>query len=72
VKAKIKSSCVLLICDVVVPGLPIIGNLHQLKEKMPHKTFAKWCDIYGPIYTIRTGISSVVVLNSAEVAKEVI
>ncbi|XP_047074129.1 ent-kaurene oxidase 2-like [Lolium rigidum] len=54
----------------VVPGLPIIGNLHQLKEKMPHKTFAKWCDIYGPIYTIRTGISSVVVLNSAEVAKE--
>jgi ent-kaurene oxidase len=38
---------------------------------MPHKTFAKWSDIYGPIYTIRTGTSSVVVLNSTKVAKEV-
>uniref|UniRef100_A0A0E0E312 Cytochrome P450 n=1 Tax=Oryza meridionalis TaxID=40149 RepID=A0A0E0E312_9ORYZ len=53
-----------------VPGLPIIGNLHQLKEKKPHQTFAKWAEIYGPIYTIRTGASSVVVLNSTEVAKE--
>ncbi|XP_051212778.1 ent-kaurene oxidase 2 [Lolium perenne] len=54
----------------VVPGLPLIGNLLQLDEKMPHKTFAKWSEIYGPIYTIRTGASSVVVLNSTEVAKE--
>ncbi|KAF7096796.1 hypothetical protein CFC21_098693 [Triticum aestivum] len=53
-----------------VPGLPLIGNLHQLKEKKPHKTFAKWSDIYGPIYTIKTGASSVAVLNSSEVAKE--
>ncbi|XP_047083285.1 ent-kaurene oxidase 2-like [Lolium rigidum] len=53
-----------------VPGLPLIGNLHQLKEKKPHKTFAKWSEIYGPIYTIKTGASSVAVLNSAEVAKE--
>ncbi|KAF0904466.1 hypothetical protein E2562_034745 [Oryza meyeriana var. granulata] len=54
----------------VVPGLPIIGNLHQLKEKKPHQTFTKWSELYGPIYTIRTGASSVVVLNSTEVAKE--
>ncbi|CAD6336509.1 unnamed protein product [Miscanthus lutarioriparius] len=53
-----------------VPGLPMIGNLHQLKEKKPHQTFTKWAEIYGPIYTIRTGASSVVVLNSAQVAKE--
>ncbi|PNT75727.1 hypothetical protein BRADI_1g37547v3 [Brachypodium distachyon] len=53
-----------------VPGLPLIGNLHQLKEKKPHKTFAKWSDTYGPIYTIKTGSSSVAVLNSTEVAKE--
>uniref|UniRef100_M8BN46 Ent-kaurene oxidase, chloroplastic n=1 Tax=Aegilops tauschii TaxID=37682 RepID=M8BN46_AEGTA len=56
----------------VVPGLPIIGNLLQLTEKKPHKTFAKWSDIYGPIYTIRTGASSVAVVNSTEVAKEAI
>ncbi|XP_008793238.1 ent-kaurene oxidase 2-like [Phoenix dactylifera] len=53
-----------------VPGLPLIGNLHQLREKKPHQTFAKWAETYGPIYSIRTGASTVVVLNSAEVAKE--
>ena len=57
--------------DVAVPGLPLIGNLHQLKDKKPHQTFAKWSEIYGPIYSIRTGASTMVVLNSAEVAKEV-
>ncbi|XP_077225234.1 ent-kaurene oxidase-like [Tasmannia lanceolata] len=53
-----------------VPGLPLIGNLLQLKAKKPHQTFTKWAETYGPIYTIRTGASSVVVLNSAELAKE--
>ncbi|KAE8659072.1 Ent-kaurene oxidase [Hibiscus syriacus] len=53
-----------------VPGLPIIGNLLQLKEKKPHKTFTKWAEIYGPVYSIRTGASTLVVLSSADVAKE--
>lgn len=56
--------------NVAVPGLPFIGNLLQLKEKKPHQTFAKWADAYGAIYSIRTGASTLVVLNSAEVAKE--
>lgn len=54
-----------------VPGIPIIGNLLQLKEKKPYKTFTKWAETYGPIYSIRTGASTVIVLNSADVAKEV-
>lgn len=54
-----------------IPGLPLIGNLLQLKEKKPHKTFAKWAEKYGPIYSIRTGASTVIVLNSTDVAKEV-
>ncbi|KAI4316757.1 hypothetical protein L6164_024705 [Bauhinia variegata] len=53
-----------------VPGLPMIGNLLQLKEKKPYKTFKQWADEYGPIYSIRTGASSLVVLNSTDVAKE--
>ncbi|KAI3460265.1 hypothetical protein Pfo_016928 [Paulownia fortunei] len=53
-----------------VPGLPVIGNLLQLKEKKPHKTFTKWAEIYGPIYSIRTGAKTMVVLNSNDVAKE--
>ncbi|KAK9271082.1 hypothetical protein L1049_026671 [Liquidambar formosana] len=54
----------------VVPGLPLIGNLLQLKEKKPYKTFTRWAEIYGPIYSIRTGASTMIVLNSADVAKE--
>ncbi|KAF3793320.1 Ent-kaurene oxidase [Nymphaea thermarum] len=55
---------------LAVPGFPVIGNLHQLKAKKPHLTFARWAETYGPVYTIRTGALSVVVLNSTEVAKE--
>lgn len=54
-----------------VPGLPLIGNLLQLKEKKPYKTFTKWAEEYGPVYSIRTGYNSIVVLNSNDVAKEV-
>ncbi|RID59546.1 hypothetical protein BRARA_F02767 [Brassica rapa] len=54
----------------VVPGLPLIGNLLQLKEKKPHKTFTRWSELYGPIYSIKMGSSSLVVLNSTETAKE--
>ncbi|XP_042498625.1 ent-kaurene oxidase-like isoform X1 [Macadamia integrifolia] len=53
-----------------VPGLPLIGNLLQLKEKKPHQTFAKWAEIYGSIYSIRTGASKMVIINSADVAKQ--
>jgi ent-kaurene oxidase len=45
--------------------------LHQLKEKKPHQTFAKWAEKYGPIYSVKTGASKLIVLNSAQVAKEV-
>uniref|UniRef100_A0ACD5V2Y8 Uncharacterized protein n=1 Tax=Avena sativa TaxID=4498 RepID=A0ACD5V2Y8_AVESA len=53
-----------------VPGLPLIGSMLQLKGTKPHKTFAKWSEIYGPIYTTRIGASPIIVLNSTEVAKE--
>ncbi|KAL0360772.1 UNVERIFIED_CONTAM: Ent-kaurene oxidase, chloroplastic [Sesamum radiatum] len=53
-----------------VRGLPVIGNLLQLKEKKPHKTFTKWAEEYGPIYTIKTGSNTMVVLNTNDVAKE--
>ncbi|GFP96557.1 ent-kaurene oxidase chloroplastic [Phtheirospermum japonicum] len=53
-----------------VPGLPVIGNLLQLKEKKPHKTFTKWAETYGPIYSIKTGSNNMVVLNTTDVAKE--
>ncbi|KAL0917838.1 hypothetical protein M5K25_012935 [Dendrobium thyrsiflorum] len=53
-----------------IPGLPLLGNLLQLKERKPYLTFAKWAEVYGPMYSIRLGSTSMVVLNSTEIAKE--
>ncbi|KAJ9567374.1 hypothetical protein OSB04_003340 [Centaurea solstitialis] len=53
-----------------VPGVPLLGNLLQLKEKKPYKTFTKWAETYGPIYSIKTGATSLVVLSSSQLAKE--
>lgn len=53
-----------------VPGLPLLGNLLQLKEKKPYKTFTKWSEIYGPIYSIELGSSHMIVLNNSDVVKE--
>jgi ent-kaurene oxidase len=54
-----------------IPGAPILGNLHQLKEKKPFKTFFEWTDKYGPIFTVKLGSKTMVVINSSEIAKEV-
>ncbi|GER29985.1 cytochrome P450 monooxygenase CYP701A16 [Striga asiatica] len=53
-----------------IPGLPVIGNLLQLRNKKPYKTFIRWAEKYGPIYSIRIGSKTIVVLNSIDVAKE--
>ncbi|GER29987.1 cytochrome P450 monooxygenase CYP701A16 [Striga asiatica] len=53
-----------------IPGLPVIGNLLQLRDRKPYKTFIRWAEKYGPIYSIRTGSTTLVVLNSIDVAKE--
>ncbi|KAF5191461.1 Ent-kaurene oxidase protein [Thalictrum thalictroides] len=49
---------------------PRISSPPELKDKKPHKTFTKWAEVYGPIYTIKTGASTVVVLNATDVVKE--
>ena len=57
--------------DAEVPRLLRIGNLLELKEKKSHKTVTKWAATYGPVYSIGTGYTNLVVLNSNDVAKEV-
>ncbi|XP_020591971.1 ent-kaurene oxidase 2-like [Phalaenopsis equestris] len=54
----------------VVPGIPLLGNLLQLKESKPYHILAKWAEVYGPIYSIKLGSSSTVILNSTELSKE--
>lgn len=53
-------------------GLPIIGNLHQFDSLNPHLYFTNLSKIYGPIFSFRLGNRSIVVVQSAKTAKEVL
>ena len=44
-------------------GLPLIGNLHQIRFSRLHLHLEKWADRYGPIYRVRIGPSDVVVVS---------
>ncbi|CAF0888894.1 unnamed protein product [Adineta steineri] len=50
---------------------PIVGNLLQLGYR-PYETIYRWSKMskYGPIFRLRLGSQTVVVLNSAEVIRE--
>ncbi|KAH9620435.1 hypothetical protein KSS87_004127 [Heliosperma pusillum] len=52
-------------------GLPFIGNLHQYDVATPHEYFAKLGKVYGPVIGLTLGHVPVVVVQSAEMAKEV-
>ncbi|TXG56174.1 hypothetical protein EZV62_017487 [Acer yangbiense] len=53
------------------PKLPILGNLHQLGV-LPHQSFRKLYQIYGPVMLFKFGRLPVVVISSAEAANEVL
>ncbi|KAL9327623.1 hypothetical protein ACSQ67_002626 [Phaseolus vulgaris] len=51
------------------PSLPVIGNLHQLKQPV-HRTFHDLSQKYGPIFSFRFGSQPVLVVSSASAAEE--
>ncbi len=44
-------------------GLPLIGNLHQIRFSRLHLDLETWADRYGPLFRIRFGPSDVVVVS---------
>uniref|UniRef100_A0A1J3EZ69 Cytochrome P450 83A1 n=2 Tax=Noccaea caerulescens TaxID=107243 RepID=A0A1J3EZ69_NOCCA len=52
--------------------LPVIGNLHQLQNLNPQRFFAGWAKKYGPIFSYKIGSKTMVVISSAELAKELL
>ena len=47
------------------PGLPIAGNLFQIRLSTLHRTLERWADRYGPIYRARIGPKWVAVVSDA-------
>lgn len=52
--------------------LPLIGNLHLMPTWKPFKAFAQWGAVYGPIYSLMLGSSPLIIIQSQEVAKELL
>ncbi|KAI1360873.1 cytochrome P450 family protein [Xylaria arbuscula] len=52
--------------------LPILGNLHMMPTFKPYKKFGEWGDRYGPIYSLMLGSSPVVMIQSHEIANELL
>lgn len=50
--------------------LPVIGNLHILNLKRPHKTLLELSKIYGSVFSIQMGMKKMVVLTGYETVKE--
>ncbi|KAL3625448.1 hypothetical protein CASFOL_030902 [Castilleja foliolosa] len=70
---KTKSSASDQILPPSPPKLPIIGHLHHLVGGLPaHRAFRRVTRKYGPVVHLRLGQVSVVVISSAQAAKEVL
>ncbi|KAJ4724516.1 putative Cytochrome P450 [Melia azedarach] len=53
-------------------GLPIIGNLHQFDSLKPHHYFFKLSRKYGPLVSCYLGFVPILIVSSAEMAKQVL
>src|SRR5436309_10501991 len=53
-------------------GLPLVGNLFQLKVTLLQTILEQWADTYGPVYTFRLGRKPVVVLAAPDLIQAVL
>ncbi|KAI9926209.1 hypothetical protein MW887_004672 [Aspergillus wentii] len=54
------------------PCLPIIGNIHQIPKTGAHLKFTDWASTYGPIFSLKLGTQTVVVLSSPYMIKQLV
>src|ERR1044072_383708 len=61
--------------SVPLPGptpLPIFGNLHQINNVPAQDFIDKFSKEYGPIFQIRSGAETWVILNDYEIVKDLL
>lgn len=49
---------------------PIVGNLLQLDQNDPRKTFVKWHKKYGPIYTVWLAMEPYIFITGYDLMQE--
>src|SRR5215475_10482368 len=72
-RSKIPDGCISL------PGpkpLPIIGNLHQMKNNRNNGSFQDriddWTKEYGPMFQIHFGAEKVIIINDYEIVRDLL
>jgi hypothetical protein len=53
-------------------SLPLIGNIHQLPQENPWRAYAQWSKQYGPIFSLRVGLDTIVILGNHEAAPDLL
>ncbi|KAK4416313.1 cytochrome [Sesamum alatum] len=51
------------------PPLPVFGHLHLLKQPL-HRTFRRFSQTHGPIFSLKLGVRRVVVVSSPDLVEE--
>lgn len=51
--------------------LPFVGNIYNLKPVLV-RCFTEWSQVYGPIFSVYLGSQLSIIVNSAELAKQVL
>jgi len=52
------------------PGLPMIGNIHQIRVNAAEQ-YRLWSKTYGPVYQIMLGNVPIIVVNGSKAAREI-
>lgn len=50
----------------------MLGNLHQLPLEYAHVQMTKWAKEYGPMFSLKLGSQTMVVITGAAEAKELL
>ncbi|EXJ69172.1 uncharacterized protein A1O5_08107 [Cladophialophora psammophila CBS 110553] len=54
------------------PTLPILGNLHQMPSSNLHLHLQKWAQEYGPIYSLKLGGQTQIVVSSPAIMRDLL